>query len=469
MTASFSPALLKKLSEQISQRMGMFFAESQWGVLERAFDQAADGLECRDGLECAQHFLAAPNSRKTLETMASYLTIGETYFWRDPKSFDVLEQKILPELLLRRADERTLRFWSVGCASGEEPYTLAIRLHHLKHRLKNWRISILASDINPQALEKARKAEYTDWSFRNTPPWFKQQYFTQQAKGRYALKPTIRDMVQFEYLNLMENPVPARSPVTGAMDVILCRNVLMYFPAQVARKAVERLHDNLNEGGWLLVSPCELSIPSLSGFSTVTYPEATVYQKRHSSDSLQQRPLAPATTETALLQTGPSVTPARLFPWQQESQLPSHRQKETASACQAVMEQCRRYADQGNLSEALRFADQAIDHDKLNAGLHYLRAMILQEQGAVEQAEQALRRTVYIDRKMVLAHFSLGNLCLHQGKNRQAQRHFNHALALLEQYSPDEVLPEAEGMSANRLKTIIRAMNADAHKESRRV
>nr|WP_320049788.1 CheR family methyltransferase [uncultured Desulfuromonas sp.] len=462
MTTSFSPAMLKQLSGLVAEHMGILFSPPQWSVLERAFTQAADVLNCRDGTECAQRFISTPGSRKMIETMASYLTIGETYFWREPKAFYALEQEIIPQLLRCHPNDKRLRFWSVGCASGEEAFSLAILLHRMRNRMaKEWGISILATDINPRALEKARTGEYTEWSFRATPDWLKRDYFTQTTKGRYTLKKDIRDMVHFDYFNLMDE-ITSLHPETARVDVIMCRNVLLYFPPKATLTAVKHLHDCLHEQGWLVVGSCELSTTLFSGFETVNLPEATVYRKRPqqglrterdpvedvpSTDTLRQEP-----SHEAELRAEPKE-PVWCVP-QEETIIPRQ-----STQTQSTAEHCRILADKGDLNEALTVADQAIRHDKLNANVHYLRAMILLEQGALEEAEQSLRRTIYLDRNLILAHFSLGNIARRQGKKSKARRHFNQTLSLLEPFSPDDEVPGSEGLSVHRLRVITRTLN----------
>ena len=121
---------------------------------------------------------------------------------------------------------------------------------------------------------------------------------------------------------------------------------------------------------------------------------------------------------------------------------------------------CRIYANEGKLAEALKASDLALATDKLSSGLHYLRAVILQEQGMYDGAATALKKALYLDQDMVLAHFTLANLEQRQGKVRESQLHFNNALSLLEKYRPDDIIPESDGTFAGRLREIIRATTA---------
>ena len=130
-------------------------------------------------------------------------------------------------------------------------------LTRLIARLADWDITILATDINPASLRKARAGCYREWSFRSAPPWLKTDFFTTSASGECELVPRVRQMVTFSYLNLVDDTYPSLVSNTSAMDVILCRNVMMYFAADRARLVASRLQRSLLDGGWLVTSPSE--------------------------------------------------------------------------------------------------------------------------------------------------------------------------------------------------------------------
>lgn len=492
MSSVLDESLLANLSRLVVERMGVCFLPSRWNDLERAFCRAAADLGFQDQKECVQWFMAAPASQEQIESLSVYLTTGETYFLREGRSFEILEQEIVPEIIHSRAgSEKRLRLWSAGCATGEEPYTLAIMLHRMGFSLRDWNISILATDINPHALRKAAEGVYTEWSFRDTPAWFREKYFTMKGGGRFELIPAIKKMVKFSYLNLVEDPCPSLLTDTNAMDVIFCRNVLMYFPPERAGRAVERFRHCLVDGGWLIAGSCEASNLHFSGFKAVNFTDMTLYRRQTDSENrVAEKPvswkiekerssfppcvsamtptLAPAAPITASkfrpISSPPhptlSAEPLAL-PEKGASREATERVTAPLSLHQndtrALALLCRIRANEGRLEEALQLSEQALRADKLDPGLHYLQAMILQEQGAVDAAEAALKRALYLDHALVLAHFTLGNIALRQGKGRESRRHFDHALALLARYQPEDLLPESEGMPAGRLTAIIKA------------
>jgi chemotaxis protein methyltransferase CheR len=493
MNGSHTEAMLQKVSEHIAERMGLNFPQAKWPEMERAFSDAAKDYGFQDAVECANWFLTAPLSREIIESMAGYLTNGETYFLREPQSFKIFEQEIIPEIVrLKQGCDQRIRIWSAACSTGEEPYTIAILLHRMRNILHGWNISILASDININSLHEAKQGEYGAWSFRNTPSWFKDNYFTKMVEGRYKIIDAIQGMVKFAYINLAEDPYPSLLNETNAIDVIFCRNLLMYFTPDRAKSAIEHFHRCLVEGGWFMVSPCDVYNPGSAGFKNLNYPEAVVFCKREPAvlkmetrkweipiaDILNLEPPLPY-PQNKVAEKSMDTTPLPIHPPPMIQDEPDPYEKAQALYKQGLYAEaddmltnliarnpndmrstvllCRIYANEGKLGEALHLSEQAIAADKLNVELHFLRAVILQEQGMINEAMESLQRTLYLDQNMVLAHFTLGNLSLKQGKNKEARHHFNNALELLSRYHPDDIVPESDGLLAGRLMEIIRS------------
>jgi chemotaxis protein methyltransferase CheR len=142
--------------------------------------------------------LAAPLTKTHLQVLASHLTVGETYFFREKKTFEILTASIVPDLIRnRRGCGQRLRIWSAACCTGEEPYSLAILLHQIIPDFTDWHVTILATDINERFLQKAAAGVYGEWSFRESPAGFKERYFHRTADGRHAILPEIKKQVIF--------------------------------------------------------------------------------------------------------------------------------------------------------------------------------------------------------------------------------------------------------------------------------
>lgn len=493
--------LLSQLSDFVAAEMGLYFSQGRWRDLDQGIAAAAREFGFRDVDSCIRWLVSSPLRRDQIEILAGHLTVGETYFFRDRRAFGNLEVELLPALVRSRGEtDRCLRIWSAGCATGEEAYSIAILLHRLIADLQNWSITILATDINPCSLRKAAQGVYGEWSFRDTPPWVREGYFRKTKEGRFEIAPQFKKMTTFSYLNLAEDVYPSLWSNTNAMDLILCRNVLMYFAPTRAQKVIHNLWRALAEGGWLIVSPSEASQVLFSQFVTVNFPGGLFYQKdSHRSEServLVSHPIAewtlsvpPPSPSHAELELGVGALPATSEPppfpvvesqtvdvehGQYQDAL-SHcergRHAEAAETLLAALSQdpedaramallARVLANQGHLAQAREWCEKAIAADRLNASGHYLRALILQEQGAIEEARASTKRALYLDPNFVLAHFVLGNLARREGNLRESARHFENALSLLRAYRQEDILPESEGITAGRLMEIIRSTTA---------
>lgn len=445
MTHEMSNLLLAQFSEFVAAHMGLHFPAERWPDLRRGIRSAAPEFGYADEVACVQRLMSAPLTRHQIEILAGNLTVGETYFFREKRAFDVLAERILPELTeSRRGGERRLRFWSAGCCTGEEAYSLAITLRRAIPDLKSWQVTVLATDVNPRFLQKAAAGVFGEWSFRDAPAWLKEQYFERVEAGRYAIVPEIRQMVQFAHLNLAEDTYPSLLTDTNAMDAVFCRNVLMYFAPPRSQRVVAQLHRCLLDGGWLALSATETAVAPSRQFTAVNFDGAILCRKCER---------APA----------PAVAPAPPVAWQAPAVEPPRVASPPPEPDAAEMIRLtRELANQGRLAEALALADKLVLAGKMNPVAHYLRAMIALEQGALPEASRALQRAVYLDHEFVIAHFALGNLARSAGREHEAERHFTNVLRLLDRYDQDDILPESEGMTAGRLAETIASTREEA-------
>ena len=450
--------LLSSLSDFVAARLGLHFPKERWRDLERGVAAAAHEFGLPDAEACARWLLSAHLARNHIEALASHLTVGETYFFREKQSLDIFEEHIIPELLhARQEGVRHLRIWSAGCAGGEEPYSIAMLLDRLLPDYDQWHITILATDINPQFLRKATGGVYSKWSFRGVPEWIRARYFKNREDGRFELSPHIRKRVTFSYLNLVDDVYPSLLNNTNAMDVIFCRNVLMYFTADKAKEVVMKFSRSLMEGGWLIVSHSETSNALFSPLTAVEFHGITLYRKGAGAEP-QPALFAPEADAIYF-----RIPPAAAEPVLAEMpQLPGATAIEPGAALppkpdngSALIATARSHANQGRLTDASEWCERAITLNKLNPAYHYLLATIQQELGQTDAAVQSLMHTLYLDSGFILAHFTLANIQLSQSRHREANRSFSNALALLRTHPHDETLPESDGLTAGRLAEII--------------
>ncbi len=487
----------------IASRLGLDFAEGRRADLERGLVRACRAAAVSVPEEYVHWLGSLPEQNPEWRRLASHLTVGETYFFRDPCSFAALEQQVLPALIAqRRADGvLRLRLWSAGCATGEEPYSLAILLDRLLPDRADWALTILATDISREALEVAREGCYRQWSLRGTPTTVRDRYFSSRDGQSFELDPSLRRLITFAPLNLAEASYP--SAVTSAIDVILCRNVLMYFTPAAQRAAVVRLRHALVPGGWLLVSPAETSSELLQPLVPINFPGAILYRNESlpiensffcHSDPAEESHAAVwpgrdmgiprcAQNDTPVLERAPvdhsavdSVSALRarrpaapLASLPDGVTVPGGESFETASHPAGVtlideapsdaedLAHARALADQGQLERARRLCQAALARDRLNPETYLLLAAICQEQSEVPAALQALRRALYLAPHSAAAHFLLGSLLLQRGEGRHARRSMQNVVHLLSQVPRDQPVPDGDGFTAGRLREAAQA------------
>lgn len=461
----------------IATRLGLNFPEERRADLERGFIRA-----CRaSSISAPEAYLAwlasLPDGSQELMRLAGHLTVGETYFFRHHSYFEALEQQVLPSLIASRRAEgiMRLRLWSAACATGEEPYSLAILLDRLLPDRADWALTILATDINPEALETARSGRYREWSFRETPAWIRERYFHRQGGETFEVDPRVRRMVTFAPLNLAEDGYPGVVTNTSAMDLIVCRNVLMYFTHEAQRQTVARLQRALVTGGWLVVSPAEASADLLRPLVPVNFPDAVLYRKGEDSAVSYQ----PSAVSFPL--SGFSSPPQADGGWQVTDRpipgtrhteevgsvtLPTAKPTEEPPKAVSGLQRARVLADQGKLEEARHLCEAALARNRLDPEAHLLLAAICQECGEIPAALEALRRVIYLAPDSAPAHFLLGSLFFRQGEHRQGRRSLETVVSLLSSVPSDESVPGGDGLTAGRLLETARMYLATGGQQS---
>jgi chemotaxis protein methyltransferase CheR len=438
------PALLARVAERLAQHAGLDFPPQRGPDLARAI--AAAGAELHAGNPAAwlDRLQAETLSARELDALVCHATVGETYFFRDPALFDALRDLLLAELTRAGGEpQRRLRIWSAGCCTGEEAYSIAMLCEQVLPRAWRERVSVIASDINPRFLAHAERGVYGAWSFRAAPAWA-MHFFTRLRDGRFRIHARLRERVRFFALNLAQEPCPPLSGGNETVDTILCRNVLMYFEQRKAKEAVQRLRHRLSAGGWLFVSPAEMSNATFPGFETVAFAGALGYRRT-------QRVRKPVSGGAG------SASPGMVFPVRAAREpgaaqpAPRARAQDTETAAQAA----RRLADEGNLGAALECCDRAIADDRLNEAHYYMRAVILRERGETEAAAAALQRALYLDPKFIMAHFTLGHLRVVQSRMQDALRHFAAAYGYASRLRPEQSIAYSEGVNAGHFMQLV--------------
>ena len=483
---------------------GLELPEARRPDLQRAVNRAlvATGLADADAL---YRHLRDRAGRPALEAFVGDLTIGETHFFRNRPQFRALERHILPELIERRRDSRRLRVWSAACSTGEEPYSLAILLERLLADRARWDVRILATDINRAALERARRGQYGTWSFRDVPDDVASAFFVRHG-ATLEVAGRIREAVSFAHLNLAADTWPSAATATLDLDLVLCRNVLIYFGDDLSHQVAGRLHGALADGGWLLVAPAELSQAVFRRFTVVNLDGAVAYRKPPSPP----RPAGPGGSEANPEPRRPARRPREdpnrtpeprrpaLSPHEGPKRTPEPRRPalrppegepsrigigggavvhspregaEEVERLEALAEAdpadgrapllaARIHLDRLELDRAEWWAGVACQRDPLSAPAHYLRGLALQEAGRLEDALAALRRSVFLDPGSVLGQVALAGLLARLGEPARARGALRAAAALVGDGDPSELVDGHEELPAGRVRDLIAAQLA---------
>ena len=264
------------IRDLIYNHCGLFFNEDSKYLLEKRLAKRLE-LHQVSTFRDYYHFLRFNGGKdQELSDIMDILTTNETYFFREAFQLKAFTDEIVPEICTEKEKkgDRVLRIWSAGCSTGEEPYTIAMLLLEMP-ALRDWKIEIIGTDISHRVLQHARKASYGRSSFRATDPSYIRRFF-QDHDGAYRLRDMVRELVTISHLNLFDK---SRVALLGKVDVIFCRNVLIYFNLPAKKSVCESFFTVLREGGFLLLGHSESLMNITSTFTLRHLKNDLVYQK----------------------------------------------------------------------------------------------------------------------------------------------------------------------------------------------
>ena len=460
----------------VQARTGLVLGGARRSTLETAVLTGMRRAGVRDVGEFFSRLDAEP---ALLDDFVAAITVGETYFFREPRQLDLVRDRIIPELLARRGS--ALRVWSAGCASGEEAYTLAILAHRMGCAS---RMQIVATDLSRAALARARRGRYTRWSLRDVPDDVVRTYF-EAAGDRFTLAPRVRRAVELRYLNLAEDSYPSLATGIWGMDLILCRNVLIYFGADTVVRVARRLMDSLADGGWLLLGASDPILADAIDAEVVTTDAGLAYRRRRPD---HRRPPSPPPEVAAFAPVASSIArataalpailtdpPAAAIPQPEarpdpELAVRAYTERDydrAATLARRCIERdagdqgawivlVRALANRGDLAGAGRACAAAMDVHRTSPELAYLHAALLAEAGHHANAAAAARRALYLDRGFIVAHLTLGDALARLEDREGARRALRAARRLLAAMAPQQSVPASDGESARRLDEMAR-------------
>lgn len=438
------------------------------------------------------------------------LTITESYFFRDQGQCELLRNQILPELIKRKrqangvSGKPSLRLWSAGCSTGEEAYSLAMLIQELLPDYPSWDVLILATDINQPSIKFAQQGIYSDWSFRTLAPELKNRYFRQSRKG-WEIEPSIRKMVSFQSGNLVRDHYPDCNQKIYDLDLILCRNVFIYFDAKAIALVLEKFYRSLAPGGFLLTGHTELHGQNLGKFQVRNLPNSVIYQ--HPLIAESYLPAEPASKlNFPILRQAEKVSREISFQRRCHGVDDSSARKKSdvflmleletiqqdlltqakqllaqkayaevirltkqvialdSGSFQAYCLMAEAYANLGLYSEANQTCQQAIQINPLAIEPYLILAKIAEEQRDLNAAKLFLRRIIYLCPTSAYAYFELGSLYEQEANQKQAQKTWRSLLEILKNLPPEQPIHSNQKMTVAELQVqVFRNLNKASH------
>jgi chemotaxis protein methyltransferase CheR len=423
------------------------------------------------------------------------LTNRESYFFRDKGQMSLLKQRILPEIIQANQRTRTIRICSAGCSTGQEPYSIAILLMELLPDIENWQLKIVGVDINRESLDQGKRAMYNPWSFRQVEDHIKDQYFKNLA-GYYKLNSEIQRLVRFHQVNLVRDPFHEHNPDTQNLDLIICRNVFIYFTDQAISAVMDKFHQILKPNGYLMAGHAELQNHHTQSFKGHMFPESLVYTKHgHSVKITPRSQPTKAVGMTAFTAKAPNVIAQpqaiqvpRVQPLPRplgttvsplQSTVTSEAKTATDLTDIEVLIASKAYtlavkrleqhlahqphhgpgcllmaevqANLGHYDLAKQWCETAIAAQSLEAKPYYLLAQIAEEENNPELAKQLLKKVIYLDPNAAPAYLQLANLYQREGDHSRYQKMHQSALKILQGLPPEQTLPEMGAITVQDL------------------
>jgi chemotaxis protein methyltransferase CheR len=439
------PGDVARFRDLVRERVGLSFPASRLPDLEGAVRRAVAETGLPDAAALYQALADRARRPAALDALVSALNVSETHFLRDRGQVEALERRVLPELIARRRRQRRLRVWSAACSTGEEAYTLAILVSQQLPDLAEWDVRILATDVNGRALEQARRGCYGPWSFRGVPPRVKQAYFAPDGE-RFRVASRIRAMVTFERLNLVD-PIAAWSPADPwNTDLLLCRNVLLYFDGASTRAVVGRLGVCLADDGWLLLSQVEAALGSFDG--------------------LEPDPSGGGAFRKAAPAPAPPPPPPVVAAAGRRRRDPSRPSPDAApppvAALPAYEAAVALWRDD-RPEDALRRLRLEGSRGRRAAPLHYLEGLILLDGGRADEALAAFRRCTFADPGFALGHLAQANLFTRAGKHGRALAALESTAGLVAGLDPAARVFAGDELRAGALRELVDAQRRLLH------
>jgi chemotaxis protein methyltransferase CheR len=472
-----------KFTHFIRERLGIIIHPHQTNDLNKLIAEACKKFKCST-YDYLTMLKESPEHSPIIEHLILGITIGETYFFRDSVQMHLLKDNVLPDLITRKRKENNhiLRIWSAGSSSGEEIFTIAMLLCDILPDINAWTLNLLGTDINTDALKKALNGVYSEWSMRSIPERYKQRYFTINDQ-KYKISQSLREMVTFLYLNLNENVFPSLLNDTNAQDLIICRNVLIYFDQDRGTDLMKKFRAALVPGGMLILGASDpvyttntdLIFKYKQGALFVRPTEADLkndaiasqQQIKHipvkikeTSPSEIKKPIhlpKPSTSKELSLEEQKNTVIQLLNEgeWEKTLDVVHSYRKGILKSAFLLSAEATALANLGKLDKAADLCLQSLAIDSTNINTHFLLAMVLTELNRTKEAEIELRKTLFLDHQFVMGHFQLGLLLIKNKQSELGLKCLYNALSIVKNHDASQQITKLDNIDYGNLAEIL--------------
>ncbi len=416
----YSDSLLQHITALILHKTGIKIRSEDSSTLLQKINKRTQALRMKDGFEYLQLLSSTTKeSRAEWDKLVSLITTGESYFLRDRGQIKLIQEHLLPDLINKMQMQRKLNVLSAGCSTGEEVYSLGIVMQENFPELDSWNVNLFGIDLNKEAISKAVQGIYPEWSFRGVENKYRSVYFRRQEAG-WQIIDSLRQKVKFRQCNLVEDDL-SFFPI-GTVDLIICRNVFIYFDKDKISLVLSKFIDLLRPGGYLLTGHTELQEQDITPLVVHSYPESLVYQK---PDNLVM--------PTIELNLPPAPIPLNNFKELAQQKFNEGLYNETIEYLtnwlslnsqdeEAEFLLAKVYANQGQYKKAEEVCHRVLEANHLAVSFLQLLAQIAEEQGQKDKAKEYLRRTLLVDPNFVPGYLDLIDLHLSDREYSSAEK-----------------------------------------------
>jgi len=502
-----------ELCQFIRMRTGIVIADYQLRTLRDTVHSCCQHFSYKTAAEFVRVLKhTGAEESPELEHLIRGITVGESYFFRDDAQCSLLKHELLPAIIdrKRRADDKMIRIWSAGCAGGQELHSVAIYLAGLLPDIDQWNIHLLGTDINTDVLREAISGKYTKWSLRAMHADDIKKYFTVRDEI-YTLRSALRKMTKFAYLNLFSDSFPSILTETTTLDLILCRNVFIYFDTASTNAVMDKFTECLNPGGVIILGASDhysdindnllqnqdnrvfyYQRKQWRGETVVNKPVTVleqpvqkpvyqppvplpVHEERVAEKSAKPGKAKPASAH------GEDLVPADAESLRYGTQdrkfhhvvdeiielIKIERWRDVASIVSEALARlgdndvlfqlgAKALANLGELDAARSYCERSLAINATAQHTYLLYAIVLIELDDNVEAEKVLRKALFLDRTLVEAHYHMGILSFRMGQNKKGIRNLRNALAITEKGDPDRKIHNAQDMTYARFAEILR-------------